>query len=45
MKDNQIAIVTDHEADLIEVHPPSRGSADLGGLTIERCPSAPAMDK
>ena len=29
--------------DLVEVHPPSRGSVDLGGLTVERCPPAPAM--
>ena len=43
MVNNRIAIVTDHEADLIEVHPPSRGSVDLGGLTLERCPPAPAM--
>jgi hypothetical protein len=42
MKGNQIRIVTDHEADLIEVHSPSRGKVDLGGLTVERCPPAPA---
>ena len=38
MKNNRVRIVTDHEADLIDVHPPSRGSVDLGGLTVERCP-------
>ena len=41
MKNNRIAIVTDHEADLIEVHAPSRGSVDLGGVTVERCPPRP----
>ena len=44
MKGNRIAIVTDHEPDLIDVHPPSRGSVDLGGLAIERCPPAPVTD-
>ena len=43
MVNNRIHIVTDHDADLVEVHPPSRGSVDLGGLTLERCPPAPAM--
>ncbi len=43
MKGNRIAIVTDHDADLIDVHPPSRGSVKLGGLTVERCPQRPAM--
>ena len=43
MAGNRIAIVTDHPEDLIEVHPPSRGKVDLGGLTVERCPPAPAM--
>jgi hypothetical protein len=38
MKNNRILIVTDHDADLIEVHPPSRGAVDLSGVTIERCP-------
>ena len=42
MVNNRIAIVTDHDADLVEVHPPSRGSVDLGGLSVERCPPAPA---
>ena len=45
MRDNRIAIVTDHDSDLVEVHPPSRGSVDLGGLSVERCPPAPAMGK
>ena len=39
MVNNRIAIVTD----LVEVHPPSRGSVDLGGLTVERCPPAPSV--
>lgn len=43
MKNNRIAIVTDHEADLVDVHSLSRGSVDLGGLSVERCPPAPAM--
>ena len=43
MAGNRIAIVTDHPEDLIEVHPPSRGKVDLGGLTVERCPPKPAM--
>ncbi|MGD9938005.1 MAG: hypothetical protein AB7S61_11110 [Methanoregulaceae archaeon] len=43
MAGNRIAIVTDNDADLIEVHPPSRGTVDLGGLTVERCPPVPAM--
>ena len=43
MAGNRIAIVTDHDADLIEVHPPSQGSVDLGGLTVERHPPRPAM--
>jgi len=43
MKGNRIDIVTDHDADLVEVHPPSRGTVDLGGVTVERCPQVPAM--
>jgi hypothetical protein len=43
MKGNRIAIVTDNDADLIEVHPPSRGKVDLSGLTVEGCPPTPAM--
>lgn len=43
MAGNRVRIVTDHDADLIEVHPPSRGMVDLGGLTVERCPPTPAM--
>ena len=42
MVNNRIHIVTDHDADLVEVHPPSRGTVDLGGLTVERC--SPAME-
>ena len=42
MAGNRIAIATDHPADLVEVHPPSRGKVDLGGLTVERCPPVPA---
>ena len=44
MVNNRIDIVTDHDADLIEVHAPSRGSVNLGGLTVERCPPRPAME-
>ncbi len=43
MAGNRIAIVTDNDADLIEVHTPARGMVDVGGLTIKRCPPAPAM--
>ena len=43
MKNNRIRIFTDHDADLIDVHPPARGSIDLGGVTVERCPQAPVM--
>ena len=43
MAGNRIAVVTDHPEDLVEVHPPSRGKVDLGGLTVERCPPAPVM--
>ena len=43
MAGNRCAIVTDHPADLVEVHSPSRGSVDVHGLTVERCPPAPAM--
>ena len=43
MTGNRIAIVTDQPEDLVEVHPPSRGKVDLGGLTVERCPPRPAM--
>ena len=39
MKGNRISVVTDYPRDLVEVHPPSRGSVDLGGLSVERCPS------
>jgi hypothetical protein len=43
MLDNRIRIVTDRDTDVIAVHPPSLGSVDLGGVTVERCPPAPAM--
>ena len=43
MVSNRIDIVTDRSEDLVEVHAPSRGSVDLGGLTVERCPPVPAM--
>ena len=36
MAGNRIAIVTDRPEDLVEVHSPSRGKVDLGGLTVER---------
>lgn len=43
MVNNRIAIVTGHTGDLVEVHPPSRWSVDLGGLLVGRCPpTAPA---
>ncbi len=40
MAGNRIAVVTDRDADLIEVHPSSRGSVDLGGVTIRALPAA-----
>ena len=43
MKGNRIAIATDRDTDVIEVHPPSRGSVSLGGLTEERFPPTPAQ--
>ena len=43
MAGNRIAVVTDRPEDLVEVHPPSRGMVDLGGLTVERCQLALVM--
>lgn len=43
MAGNRIRLVTDHPEDLVDVDPPSFGSVDLGGLTVERCPPAPVM--
>jgi hypothetical protein len=43
MVNNRFTIVTDYPRDLVEVHPASQGTVDLGGLTVERCPPAPAM--
>ena len=40
MAGNRITVVTDHPEALVEVHEPSRGTVDLGGLTVERCPPA-----
>jgi hypothetical protein len=40
---NRIRIVTDHDADLIEAHPPSRGPVEMARVTIERCRPPPAM--
>ena len=45
MVNNRIDIVTDYPRDLVEVYPRSRGTMDLGGLTVERCPPVPAMGK
>lgn len=41
MAGNRIAVVTDHPKDLVDVHSPSQGTVDPGGLTVERCPPAP----
>ncbi len=38
MAGNRIAVVTARDTDVIEVHPPSLGSVEMGGLSIERCP-------
>ncbi len=43
MKGNRIQIVTDLPMEVVEVHPPSLGSVDLGGVTIKRCPPLPAI--
>ena len=43
MAGNRLTVVTDHPEDLVEVHGPSRGKVDLGGLTVEQCPPSPAM--
>ena len=45
MHGNRIAIVTDRDTDVIEVHPPSLRLVDLGGVTIERCPPWPVIGK
>ncbi|HOT94898.1 MAG TPA: hypothetical protein PK089_06890 [Methanoregulaceae archaeon] len=37
MAGNRIAVVTDHPGEVVEIHPPSRGTVDPGGLTVERC--------
>ena len=42
MRGNRIAVATDRSENLVEVHPPSRGSLDLGGLSDRRCPPASA---
>ncbi len=41
MVNNRIAVVSDHPGGLVEVHAPSLGSVDLGGLTVEPCPPRP----
>lgn len=33
MTGNRITVSTDRPEDLVEVHPPSRGKVDMGGLT------------
>ena len=43
MVNNRINTITDYPRDLVEVHPPSRGTVDLGGLAVERCPPRRAM--
>ena len=41
MVSTRINTITDYPRDLVEVHPPSQGSVDLGGVTVERCPPSP----
>lgn len=41
MVTDRITIITDQDADLLVVHPPSRGSVGLGGLSVEPCPPRP----
>lgn len=45
MRGNRVAVVTDHDADLVEVHPLSRGLVNLGGVTLERWPPAPLPER
>ncbi|MGD9937522.1 MAG: hypothetical protein AB7S61_08630 [Methanoregulaceae archaeon] len=41
MAGNRCAIVTDRPANLVEVHPPSRGSFDFTGFAVEQTLPAP----
>jgi hypothetical protein len=43
MKGNRIAIVVDRPMEVVEVHPPSRDSVAMGGVTVEYYPPEPAM--
>ena len=36
MVNNRIRIVTVHSRDVVEMHPPSRGSVDLGRFSVKR---------
>lgn len=45
MRGNRAAVVTDNPEDLVEVHPPSRGLVNLGGVTLERWPPAPLPER
>jgi hypothetical protein len=43
MRNNRIAIATDRPMEAIEVHPPSRKSVSMAGVTAEYSPPRPAM--
>ena len=43
MRGNRIAIAVDRPMEAVEVHPPSRDSVEMAGVTVERCPPRPAM--
>ncbi len=43
MKGNRIRLVTDRPMEVLEVHPPSRTSVEMDGVTVEYYPPRPAM--
>ena len=42
MKGNRIRLVTDRPMEAVEVHPPSRNSVEMAGVTVEYYPPSPA---
>jgi len=43
MKGNRLRLVTDRPQSLVVVHPPSRHSGEMTGVTVEYSPPRPAM--
>ena len=43
MAGNRIRLVTDRPMEVVEVHPPSRNSVKMAGVTVEYYPPRPAM--